>query len=145
MISLAEKDDIIRWCEEIRLKLETQSPADIGREVVRLLNNGESIEGLVGQIVHATWGYNMLINEFYLVIRETESAALLMKLQSDAGEEQTGKESPVIPNEDDVPSCDKLNYIRAEKSMGEKELYLSGDRFLFRVWKGEPCYFNYID
>lgn len=146
-IALATSEDISKWCKEITERLEKYSPTSIAEDVLGTLRAGQLTDGLVGKIVHGhPWS---LFNEFCLVIKETPTAVLLMKLPKHVvehdGYRQSGYEAPIFPDDLQPRANNKNNYIRAKKYEQDGALRFWGNRILFTIWDGHPKYFDYRD
>lgn len=147
-IQLATSQDVKSWCEEISRKLQKFSPVDTAVDIINQLRAGTNLSGFLGKIVHTRWGYNMIINDFCLIIKETEQAALLVKLPkrvvSDDGDGFTGYEVPFLPENFELGPIDSV--IRAKKSYDPKgEVSFWGDKKFYDIWDGEPKYFDWLD
>ncbi|HEX5336852.1 MAG TPA: hypothetical protein VFW53_00260, partial [Gallionella sp.] len=147
-LQLAEKEDIVGWCERstngiISDKSSLVSASHVGRVISEVANTRDS------RIVHATYGYNMVLNSFALVIKETQHAALLMGLEnqmiSNDGYGQRGMEVPKF----DTTSISSLlrseNVWRAKRSVRDGHVTYWDGRHLFSQWDGMPAYFDYMD
>ena len=147
-LKLATSQDIMEWCRQISESLQKYSPIDLANEVIQNPLPNSEIDTLVGKIVHATWGYNMVINDFCLIIKESSKAVLLVKLTTvpvkDDGYGQEGYEVPVLPLKFESAKDDEI--IRAQKRYSvDGKLYFWGDLKYFKIWDGEPKYFTYLD
>lgn len=147
-LQLAEKKDIVDWCERstngiICDKSSLVSASHVSRVIGEVANTRYS------RIVHATYGYNMNWNSFALVIKESQHAALLMGLEkqmiSDDGYGQRGMEVPKF----DATSVSNLlrseNVWRAKRFVRDGRVTYWDGRNLFSQWDGMPAYFDYMD
>jgi hypothetical protein len=149
-IELATSADISKWCTEVNERLRKTSVEQAMQQALLRLKSGRHSDGMIGKIVHANWGYNMILNEFCLVIKETAKAALLVKLPtstvSDDGYGQSGYEIPVIQDEIEMVTNGESNYIHAKKLEGADSTSFWGNNLRhYTMWKGEPEYFDYRD
>ncbi len=149
-LELATSEDISKWCRKINEQLQKSSYTDVADEVMQMLKEGNVPKSLVGKIVHTRWGYNMIINKFRLVIKETSKAVLLKELPTEIvnhdGYEQSGYEIPIIPDDFQLKPDDEFHYIRARKEEQDGKLFFWGDdQNLYTIWNGQPQYFDYCD
>lgn len=149
-IELATSADISKWCNEVNERLQKTSVEQATQQVLHLLKSGGHSDGMIGKIVHANWGYNMILNDFCLVVKETTKAALLVPLPtttvSHDGYGQVGYEIPVIPEEIEIFTNGEPNYIHAKKLEGSGSPSFWGNNLRrYSIWNGEPEYFNCCD
>lgn len=146
LIQLADTSDMVRWCERAESSVNTATDLSWLDALCARAKGGMNSEGLVGNVVHATWGHNMTINDFALVARESPGAVLLAPIKkrvvSDDGYGQVGKELPefILKDEIDAPPV-----FLARKSNDQSKLYFWGRGRLYSVWDGNPQWFNYMD
>lgn len=146
-LTLATSTDVAQWCRTASEMVVSDKASLVSKEAVeRLL--GEVRQRPDARIVHASRGYNMTINKFALVIKETKYAALLMSLPSltvsDDGYGQTGW---VIPDlgEAALALHSSLHVKRAKIMRDSSRIsYWDGSNGYW-PWDGSPCYFNYCD
>ncbi|WP_197685175.1 restriction endonuclease [Herminiimonas arsenitoxidans] len=146
-LQLAERNDIAQWCSRatagiIADKSSLVSPASVQRIIDDVAGRKDS------RIVHASYGRNMIFNNFALVIKETQHAALLMKIAnrivSHDGYEQSGFVVPII----DGTTASRFNgdtVFRAKRSTKNGQVsYWDGEN-LYQVWDGKQQYFSFLD
>lgn len=145
-LQLADRDEVVRWCEAAANAIAKRSDRAWVERVHALAAQGVHADDDIGRVVHATWGVNMQINDFRLIVRATEHAVLLSPLTARIvdhdGYAQTGNEVPdftVVPNH-------TAELVVARRNLGKRGgLYFWGDQRLFKFWDGKPKYFNYMD
>ncbi|MFW0778194.1 MAG: restriction endonuclease [Rickettsiales bacterium] len=148
VLELAEKEVIIDWCGK--------ATAGVIADKSSLLSE-KSIETIIGRlskqldhrIVHASWGYNMIHNNFAVVVKESKHAALLMGLTNqtlrDDGYGQRGEEIPILDPNSSKFLLNADNVWRAKRSEENGRIsYWDGER-LYSVWNGQPMNFDYMD
>jgi HJR/Mrr/RecB family endonuclease len=147
-LRLAQKDDIVSWCEKAKGGVILDKSTLVAREAVERL--------LVilahhpdGRIVHGTWGYNMCHNSYAVVIKETLHAALLLTVGnheiSNDGYGTRGSEVPRL----DISTMAFFNeegVVRARRSVDEdgRVSYWDGNQY-YTQWNRLPNGFNYMD
>ena len=148
VLELAEKETIIDWC--------SKATAGVIADKSSLLSK-KSIETIIARlskqkdhrIVHATWGYDMIHNNFAIVVKESKHAALLMGLTNqtlnDDGYGQRGNEIPILDPNLTKSLLNSNNVWRAKRR--EEDGYISywDGKHLFSVWNGKPVNFDYVD
>lgn len=147
-LQLCASDDVAAWCRTARDgiiedKSSLVSPSSVERLLLDVRQKKDS------RVVHAHAGYNMVMNKFALVLKETKHAALLMALPrlrvSDDGYGQRGTE---IPNLDAVALqlLQKDTVWRAKRSTDSwgRTNYWDGEN-LYSAWDGEPAIFDHCD
>ena len=145
---LAEKRDIVAWCDKakdgvIKDKSSLVSKNAVARLVAHLASKPDA------RIVHATWGYNMTNNSYAVVIKETEHAALLMNIGnrkvSDDGYGQRGFEVPLL-DQSAMIHFHEAGVRRATRfrSVDGVVSYWDGCKY-YAPWSGRPDRFDYMD
>jgi len=148
-ISLATSEDVSKWCAEIATRLNSYSPEELDREALQAVKEGAKPGSLVGRIVHRHCGFNMVANEFCLIVKETTKAVLLKRLPEKITQtdhyRQTGYEEPDASSESKSP-CHGPQYVRAEKVNVNGELSFYGGRHqYYGFWDGKPKWFDHAD
>ncbi|KAB2518459.1 restriction endonuclease [Pseudomonas sp. GXM4] len=147
-LRLAQKDDIVSWCEKATDGVIVDKSTLVEREKV------ERLLALLAhypdaRIVHATWGYNMIHNSYAVVIKETRHAALLLTIGnreiSNDGYGTRGTEVPRL----DISTMTFFNeegVVRAKRSVDEsgRVSYWDGDHY-YTPWGKRPNSFDYMD
>lgn len=145
-MTLATSEDVRHWCQAasegiIRDKSKLVTPSAVSHLL-------QSLSPKDPRIVHAHTGYSMILNQFALVLKETNHAALLMAIPSRKISEdsygQTGFEIPDIG-----PAClSRLNIdtvFRTKRSVRDGRVYYWSGHNLFGAWDGEAAHFSYLD
>jgi hypothetical protein len=148
-ISLATSEDVAKWCAEIAARLNNFSPEELNREALQALKEGVKPGSLVGRIVHSNCGFNMVANEFCLIVKETPKAVLLKRLPGKVVQtdryRQTGYEEPDTSGDSEYHGFGPL-YIRAEKrGEGNNMRFGGGRRQYYGLWDGKPKWFDHND
>jgi hypothetical protein len=146
-MELATSQDVIQWCDA--------ASAGIVIDKSILVSN-DSVSRLVAQVsqapdhrvVHAVSGYNMTLNSFALVIKETKNAALLMALPSRIvshdGYEQAGYEVPVF-NDTALAMQKKDSVWRVTRRVVDGTAFYWDGSKGYRRWNGRPASFTHAD
>lgn len=146
-LKLAASADIARWCEMaaqgiIADKSSLISEASVTKLLVDVSRRPDA------RIVRASSGYNMILNDFSLVVKETKYAALLMalpkKTTSDDGYGQSGFEVPRL-DASAVAFCKADTVWRAVRGNDNHRCSYWDGHKLYVPWDGQPVYFDYRD
>ncbi|WP_026621592.1 hypothetical protein M728_005179 (plasmid) [Ensifer sp. WSM1721] len=146
-IELAEREDVVNWCARatngiIADKSTLVSPMSVQRLISEVAGRRDP------RILHANHGYNVTMNSFALIIKETKHAALVMALRNqtvaDDGYGQRGAQVPQF----DASTIDNLNgelVWRAKRKVADgRASYWDGSKLYF-AWNGEPEDFDLYD
>lgn len=143
-IQLADSTDVARWCRDVEEKVaKVRSIPEIDG-ILQVAREGRNGTGLVGRIVCARWGYNMIINDFAVIVRETPGAVLLAPIKSKVIEgSQRGTE---IADLEIRPARDDKSVIvaRKKRSSANNSHFWGGQR-MYSLWDGTPQPFDYMD
>lgn len=146
-MALATSADVVEWCGKAERGVLADKSGLVSRaSVSRLLDVVARTRD--PRVVYATFGYNTVRNAFALVIKETNHAALLMRLPaltlSDDGYGQRGFEVPRL-DASALAEHRPDTVWRALRSVQDgRATYWDGDR-LYSPWDGEPRNFDYCD
>lgn len=149
-IKLATSEDVRCWSSNAAEHIIRDKSSLIKPEHLRYLLNSRSLTNtLEGKIFHASKYGGMILNSFAIVLRESKGAALLMKLpETTTSKVSDGFQGYEVPDTG-VAALDYLNaecVFRAKKKYKDNgELYLWGDRELYSLWDGKPCYYDLLD
>jgi len=147
-LELCASGDVAEWCRTardgiIKDKSSLISPSSVERLLLDVRQRTDP------RVVHAHWGYGMVLNKFALVLKETKHAALLMALPHstvyDDGYGQRGTEIPLL--DASAGHFLKADTVwRAQRSTGDwgRTTYWDGEN-LYSAWNGEPAHFDYCD
>lgn len=144
---LKTSTDVAAWCAAastvvIKDKSSLVSSAAVANLVGSIRDKRDA------RIVMASGGYNMVINDFALVIKETKYAALLMRLPSKkvSGDSygQRGTEVPLL-DESALRMHAPDTVWRAQRSVHDGRVSYWDGRRLFQPWNGQPVLFDYVD
>jgi hypothetical protein len=149
-LKLADSADVSRWCESARnIILRDKSELFTDDNLLQLLKQPQN-KDLAGTIVVTSNGYNMVRNEFCLVVKDIESTALLMRLPaertySDPPYNNRGSERPTL-DRSILANRKKENVFRAKKSTDEQgRVSFWGGGELYHIWDGQAQYFDHND
>lgn len=149
-LTLADSGDVSRWCENARnIILRDKSNLFTDDTLKQLLNNSGR-QGLAGEVVLASVGYNMVVNDFCLVVKDTPEVALLMRLPTDkkyADEpyNSIGREHPIL-DQRILTNRVKEKVFRAKKSYdADGRVSFWGDGHLYHIWDRIERHFDYND
>ncbi|WP_292646396.1 restriction endonuclease [Mesorhizobium sp.] len=148
LLKLAERADVVEWCARasagiIADKSSLVSPESVGRVIAEVAGGGKD-----PRVLQASYGYNMVLNNFALVIKETKHAALLMALPrrtlTDDGYGQRGTEVPLF----DGTTISRLQgdmVWRAKRKLYDGSVGYWDGEHLFQTWDGQPQDFDFVD
>lgn len=151
MLTLAKSEDVVKWCENAKnIITRDKSVLVSDSHILGLLKNTVSAN-LEGKIVVTQNGYNMVRNQYCLVVKESAHLALLLKIPhnerrySDPPYNTVGYESPLL-NENLIGSKNKDTVFRAKKTVEDNgDVSFWGDGNYYTLWGGTPRYFNHND
>lgn len=145
VLQLADTADMVRWCGNAERSVGRLGDSTWLTSLCSKVREGQT-DGLVGKIVHATWGHNMTINEFAFVARDGPGAVLLVPIPArtvvDDGYGQMGEEVPDVGLRD---TSDYSDTFIARKKETRGSVHMWGKRRLYLLWDGCPKPFNYMD
>jgi restriction system protein len=147
-LKLYTSSDVAQWCQTASDGIIRDKSLLVAPRAVEQMIRG------IGQrpdprVVHAGYGYNMTLNRFALVLKETKHAALLMALPSltvsDDGYGQRGCEVPRL-DETALPMLQADCVWRAKRKVDEsgRVSYWDGQN-LYGAWDGVPAHFDHCD
>lgn len=146
---LADSQDIEKWCESAKTHIVRDKSKVLTREV--LLNLLKSRNGLEGEVVVAQVGVNIIMNQFCLIVKDSLSVSLLLKIPGRAinnrGDSHlfNGYEVPVL-DETILECVSKENVFRAKKSYSaDGSITFWDDKNLYSIWDGKPVYYDRFD
>ena len=137
--------DVAEWCRHSVDGIIQDKSKLISRTSVQSALRNSASENY-RNVYHANSGYNITVNNFAIVLKETSYAALLMGIgkRSVSGDKQEGTEVPHI-DEDTIFNHTEKKVFRAKKHTRRNEiLFWDGER-LFTKWSGKPEYFTWLD
>ncbi|WGQ08952.1 restriction endonuclease [Pedobacter gandavensis] len=149
-LTLADSMDVSHWCESARNIIQRDKSQSFTDENLMQLLSQPNNKNLAGKIVMTTNGYNMVRNQFCLVVKDTESAALLMYLPA----EKNFNDPPYNTRGNEVPALDQriLDNRTKEKVFRTKKITDQQGRVtfwgggeIFSIWDGQAQYFDYND
>lgn len=149
-LKLAESADILQWSESVRTKIVRDKSKVLTDNFILSLLNKTNGKGLVGKFVVASIGFNMILNDFCLVLIDEPRVALLMRVPiereySDPPYNSRGGEIP-CQNEKILGNKNRDNVFRAKKttdSSGIIQFY--GQLNAYYLWDGRPRHFDTND
>ena len=98
------------------------------------------LKSIPDQILIDTHGYNMIINDFYLLISDFKNIAFVIKISSSQQTDQYGQIGWELPK---ITENDLLNNpIHIAK---QYDRFYSFNKVFLNRWNGEAAYFNYMD
>ena len=144
-LELAEQKDIANWCARATAGVITDKSSLVAKEAVNRL-----IADLTSRRDHrllcTSFGHNATHNDFALVVKESNHAALLMRLGSitisDDGYGQRGTEIPRL----DGTTIERLNgdmVWRAKRKNYDSGVGYWDGEHLYLPWDGKPQYFEF--
>lgn len=100
-------------------------------------------ENLVGRIIHTSWGYDMTINEFYVIRRQmnktVEAEEIGTRIDSHDGFGQSGHEIPDVNR-----GTGRMVRFLVKRDY-QNELSFVGDGRWYGLHDGKSTYFNTLD
>lgn len=148
VIDLAATADVAQWCATATSGIIKDKSLLVSRENVGRLLHKVSLAS-DPRVLHTTWGHNATHNNFALLLKETNYAALLMSLPlrtvSHDGYGQRGTQVPSF-GEDAIGQYCADTVWRATRKVYESGRvgYWDGRR-LYSAWDGKPAHFDYMD
>lgn len=105
------------------------------------------METLKGKILHTSWGYDMTINDYCVVIDETPKSILCKMVSAKITDDNglgNGKAMPTLTELDEKPF--RL-FKRGQDDFRGSYPYCSGSKKkgYFSIWNGRPNYHNTWD
>lgn len=134
-VHLVDSKQVCGWCVEIANHLNAFFKTGNVSEPPIFTNQTES--NLVGQIVVASYGYNMTFNQFCVVEADFPHEVVLRTIGND-GDDQCGTEGPVLVENQESKRF--VAYKRADDSLAFR-----ADKKSYSVWDGSPRRYNYVD
>jgi len=146
-LELKTSKDVAQWCEVASQAVIRDKSSLVSRANVETIVMDLALK-LDPRLVHASFGYNMQINSFAIVLKETKYAALLMSIPCTkmqvAPYGQMGTEVPML----DTLTLERHAepHVRRAKinDKSGKRSYWDG-KHLYSPWDGTPQHFNYMD
>jgi hypothetical protein len=146
-LELCTSLDVVEWCRQAKEGIIQDKSTLVSQSYVSKLFD-EVSKRPNKRVLRANSGVTIILNEFALVLKETDHAAILMTLPklttSDDGYGQVGFE---VPKFDDST----LLNLKAEsvwrvkrRSQNGHVTYWDGQH-LYSPWSGNPEYFNWLD
>lgn len=147
-MQLATSQEIVRWCSDATNGVVKDKSKLVAPDQVSKVMDGLS-GGADPRILHANVGVTMIMNAYALVLKETNHAALLVRLPSFAvdndGYGQIGHDRPLLdPTNLPVLSAETVWRSKRETGANGRVSYWDG-RNLWAPWDGRPQYFNHLD
>ncbi|MDO3386022.1 restriction endonuclease [Gilvimarinus sp. SDUM040013] len=148
VLELADRNSIVEWCNRaekgvIQNKSLLVEPDHISKLI------GEVAGVRDGRVVHGHTGYSTIMNSFALVVKETNHAALLMRLPakivSHDGYRQVGLEVPDLTGKSPLELLTKNSVWRAKRSSDDGKVRYWDGRVLYSQWDGQPQNFDHLD
>ena len=146
-MALYTSQDVQQWCAEACNGIVEDKRRLVGEEhVARTLRKAERNHR---QILHSIGGYNMVTNRFAVVLKETQTAALLLELQTQItehdGYQQRGREVPDVHSVPPLPYVSVNRIKRARKLEGNSTRKIWDGENLYSPWDGIPASFDHRD
>ncbi|NNT92280.1 restriction endonuclease [Pseudomonas nitrititolerans] len=147
-LKIAEKEDIVAWCAKaqggvVKDKSTLVARSAVEKLIVALAHNPDA------RVIHGSYGYNMIINSYAVVIKETKHAALIMaignKKIADDGYGTRGSEVPLF-DANALVNFGSEGVRRAVRSVdGSGRVGYWDGKILYTAWDRKPNYFDYMD
>lgn len=108
------------------------------------------METLKGKILHTSWGYDMTLNDYCVVVEETPKSVvckmLAMKVEDDYGRGE-GKATPILKVLEEKPFRLFIRESKWGKYFKGSYPYCNGSKKMghFNIWDGQPKYHNTWD
>lgn len=148
---LADKIDVKRWSNITATRIIKDKSTLISDQYIINLINNRSEKDLCGKVIHAQTGYNMITNDFCLILKDTKNAILAIRLKTrmvesfDPPHNFRGKEIPILDHTT-IQNRNRENVFRAKKSIDNFGTeYYWGQQNLYSIWDGSPRYFDLLD
>jgi hypothetical protein len=147
-MQLATSQEIVRWCSDATNGVVKDKSKLVAPDQVSKVMDGLS-GGADPRILHANVGVTMIMNAYALVLKETNHAALLLRLPNFAvdgdGYGQIGHDRPLL-DPTNLPILSAETVWRSKRGTGTngRVSYWDG-RNLWTPWDGRSQYFNHLD
>jgi hypothetical protein len=146
---LADTNNVTKWCENVRTIIKRDKSLILEDNYIIGLLKINNSPSLIGKIVYARKGYNMIYHEFCMIILDSPHVSLLIKLESksidNSNNGQFGYEIPIL-NESILRNKNKENVFRAQKKINENgKIGFWGKKNYYVLWDSKPLYFNLMD
>jgi hypothetical protein len=146
-MELATSQDVAQWCDTAAVGIITDKSTLVSK--VHVSRVVAEVSGVLDyRVVHATSGYDMTLNSFALVIKETKHAALLMALPkvtvSPDGDGQTGYEVPVLNGTALAMQTADAVWRAKRNVVGGTVSYWDGSK-LYSPWNRQPAFFSHVN
>ena len=141
-MDLYVSDDVMRWCRDASAGIiEDKARITSEHEVIKALNRARADPKT---IIHAGCGYTLRYNNFSLVLKESNSSALVMdlprKIIRDDGYGQAGTEVPDL--RDDRRVLERIATLRRLKKLPRDAHFRFSDvdqeHEFYATWSQEP-------
>jgi hypothetical protein len=147
-LELYTSADVGDWCHAARDgiisdKFSLVAPRAVGQLIQSIGQRSDP------RVVQTSYGYNMTLNRFALVLKETKHAALLMALPSmTVSEDGYGQRGTEVPRLDEtaLPMLKAECVWRAKRKVDETGHVSFWDgQNLYGAWDGTPAHFDHCD
>ena len=149
-VTLAGPEEISEWCRQSGNFIQRDKSLTLSDKKLISLLNKNSDGSLEGKVVVASVGYNIVKEEFCLIVKDTQHVALLMKIPTIA----TYSDPPYNQRGYEVPNLSKaiLSYktnehvFRARKMLDKDGRWqFVANKHVYIIWDNKPAYFDLID
>lgn len=150
-LTLAKSEDLAEWCNIAKTNIMRDKSLAIKDDYILNLLQRPSSSDLVGKIVHAHTGYGIVTNDFCIILIDSPTVVLLMRVPRN---EVSYDDSPYNTRGYEVALTDNSilsyktpeNVFRASKNRNPNEaISFWGQQKLYHIWDGTPQYFDLID
>jgi hypothetical protein len=146
-IKLATSNDVVEWAKTATSRIVRDKSQLVSDENIRDIISSIRTDGHDSRIVCTSYGYNCCLIEYCLVVKESNSAALLMELP-EYKIPRDGQRGQVLPVLDlSITNNRTRNKIfraqRKTSNLGRVSYW--GKRRLYHQWDGLPQWFDTLD
>lgn len=143
-MTLHTSSDVQQWCvDACNGIVEDKSKLVSEEHVTRILEKARREDR---QILHSSGGYNMLTNQFAIVLKESTNAALLLNLPRRITEHdgygQRGLEVPDVQSVPPISDFGPNRIRRARRGGGGSSRRFWDGRDWYSPWDGKPVHFH---
>lgn len=148
ILQLADKTDVRNWSGQVAKSIRDNQKSILSLDYILGLLTLDNDASLVGKIVVTQYGYSIIQNDFFIIIKDTEHASLIMripkKVDSNIGY-YDGYEVPYLDTS--IIEYRNSNHVFRVKKQVDKngDVAFWGQRKYYSIWNSQPMFFSRFD